>query len=634
MRLGVWALGVLGFVGACASHPDSGSAGGGGSAGSIQSVGGGESAGSAAIAGATSSPQGGGGEGNSSGHAGENAGPSAGSSGAAGAAGSGHGGEPAGGAAGGDETAGASGSAGGGELAGSGGTAGDAGSAGVAGTAGMGGTGGASGGAGMAGSAGTAGSGGTGAVSLIAPEQTMFRDYGSLRIAFTQAVNAATLQITLSPTVPSALLVTTVTQVDPTTVDATLAFYHLPRDYQVDVTGQLASGGAFQASALIPGLNNGSRVAFQSRGFGSGIAYSWFGLPGTATTPLEAMDSLCQTEAGYFGLRGTFVAFLSAHGVFNQNNYDAGCRMFGLLGTLAEHCGQATLPVDHAPWLDLSGLPIVDGATNIVANNWLTPIPSEADGSRLIGSVSAWTGTGEGAVGTGLDCNGWTDTSDTASSTNYSWGFLPTYGPISTCDTNKNILCFQVGGSFFGPSTLHQVSGKRAFVSKGKVTGAMSFGGKTGLAAADALCQSEATSAGYANVANFRAYLSTSNDDAICHVLGKTGKMASSCGLTALPSSDPWRRADNYPIGTAAQLTSGILTAPLSLAPDGSQQLTVQPWTGTGLYGDAEDTCGDWTSAASTDTTPVGSPRATSGNFSLEILGPCNVSNPLYCFEH
>ena len=46
----------------------------------------------------------------------------------------------------------------------------------------------------------------------------------------------------------------------------------------------------------------------------------------------------------------------------------------------------------------------------------------------------------------------------------------------------------------------------------------------------------------------------TAATDALCYVLGKTGKVADNCGLAALPATDPWRRVDNYPIGTAAEL--------------------------------------------------------------------------------
>jgi hypothetical protein len=465
----------------------------------------------------------------------------------------------------------------------------------------------------------------------IVAAKTHFLDYGKLRIGFAQAVDAATLQIALSPLSPAQLVVTGVSAVDATTVDATLGYYHLPRDYQLTVSGKLNDGTPFKAATQLAGLNNGARVAFLTKQTGTGDIKSWPSAPASANTPVEAADGVCKAEAEAAGFHGTFAAFLSAYG-----SYDAGCRTFGLLGTFANNCGQSSMPADHAPWLSTSGLPIVEGASGVVANAWETPIPTYADGS-LPGNNLLWTGTSSGAVssGSGDDCGGWSQTTGFATMDIFSSQYLLAYDGADNCGTSKGLLCFQVGGSFFGPSTLHLVSGRRAFVSKGKLTGAMSFNGANGVAAGDELCRSEAAAAGYANASAFHAYLGTTSDDAICHILGRTGKVAANCGLAALPSDNPWRRADDFPLATAAQLVSNKLVSPLSVAPDLSTPVTERPWTGTKSNGSTDLNCGDWSVGdGGAATAEVGTPRSITSGWAFYSTSGCSASAPVYCFEN
>ena len=457
---------------------------------------------------------------------------------------------------------------------------------------------------------------------------TKFIDYGTLRIAFKSGVLAQDMKVQLVPT--EGLLVTAVQQVDPKTVDVSLAYYHLPHDYQLHVLGQLADRTRFQTDATLSGSNNGSRIAFLTKKTGPGDLRSW--TTPASDTPLHAADATCQAEAEAAGFKGTFVAFLSARG-----SYDAGCRAFGFSGLLANHCGQATQPADDKPWLSPNGLPIVNGATSIAASLWDTPVAYHADGTSD-GYEHIWTGTLAGAkadTGTGTDyadCSSWTLNTGYAETATFTAQYLLQYGDSSSiCDVAHGLMCLQVGGTFFGRGALYRVLGKRAFVSKGQLSGAMSFAGKTGIAAGDALCQAEATSAGYANAANFRAYLSTAATDAVCHVLGASGKAASQCGLAELPSA-VWRRADDYPLANAAGLVSGNFRAPLSLATDQTQQLAVRPWTGLSGY-PGSGSCADWTSADPASTAVVGTPRSTSYAWSGYSSAKCSSSAPLFCFE-
>jgi len=98
------------------------------------------------------------------------------------------------------------------------------------------------------------------------------------------------------------------------------------------------------------------RVAFVTRGFGTGNLRSWPNAPASATTGREAGDGICQAEADAAGLKGTFVALLSSNTVA-QGRYDAGLSCVRFDGKQLPNCGQPSLPVDQAPWLSLERLP-------------------------------------------------------------------------------------------------------------------------------------------------------------------------------------------------------------------------------------------------------------------------------------
>jgi len=492
-------------------------------------------------------------------------------------------------------------------------------------------------GTGQAGASGEAGAPGGGqadfctrpSIDIIDLGATKFTDYGKLRVGFKQAVDAATLAVRIVPT--GKLTTIAVTKVDDTTVDVTLGYYHLPRDYQVQVAGMM-NGAAYCGVATIPGDNNGARIGFLSQATGPGEIQSWPEAPGDAKSARDAADAVCQREAEAAGFKGTFVAFLSAHG-----EYDAACRAFGLDGTIATRCGQTNLPVDHAPWLNPFGLPMVEGATNIVASNWNAALSYRADGVNPVGQHT-WTGTTSGAVAnstTDKDCVGWTAQTGVAGIFSFTSEYLPefdrAYADCAPQNEQVGLMCLQVGGTFFGPNTLHQISGKRGFVSKGKLSGAMSFGTSTGIAAADALCQSEANDAGFENVSHFRAYLGTSAADPICHVLGKAGKAADKCGLPAWPS-DVWRRADDYPVGTAADLANGTLTVPVSLTADKTKALDVRPWVAADTMAGAT-TCADWTSNDAGSGAWVGDTSSVSYGWARFSSSKCSASNSVFCFE-
>jgi hypothetical protein len=476
----------------------------------------------------------------------------------------------------------------------------------------------------------TTGEGGSAGAAVtvdIVADETKFLDYGTLRLGFAQAVDAATLTVQLSPPIPARLVATGTTQVDATVVDVTLAYYHLPLDYQVTVAGSLPDATPFEASAAIPGLDNGARAAFISLHSGNGAFSGWAGAPQNATA-LEIADGFCQSEADAAGLRGTFQAFISIY-----DSVDAGCRALGLSGTVANNCGQLSMPVDDAPFLRMDGAPVVEGATEIIAGGWDTPIGFHADGT-LATPFYTWVGSTLGAKGfNNGDCTGWTVTTGNGLPAYQVGERLLEYEINRPCDNNANLLCLQTGGDFFGPSTLHHAGTKRAFVSKGHLWGTMSFDDKTGVAAADALCQSEASAESLPNAAAYRAYLGTADTDALCYILGQTGKVLDNCGLSELPNTNPWRRVDDYPVGTALELATGKLQSPLALAADGTLMTNERPRTGADLEGATTWNCSDW--AGSAFYSISGHPSFATDHWMSHWTTDCDGEEAsVYCFEN
>lgn len=163
--------------------------------------------------------------------------------------------------------------------------------------------------------------------------------------------------------------------------------------------------------------------------------------------------------------------------------------------------------------------------------------------------------------------------------------------------------------------------------------------GASGLAAADAVCQTRAQAAGLANPGNFVAWLSDSDDDAYCRLHGLSGKRADNCGQAELPSAaGPWVRTDGFPFSPGvSQLTasSPVIYAPLRLNEYG-EAVSSAIFTGTRVGGDASDqNCDDWSNGADDGTRVLqGNTNATGQRWtSVNTLQQCHLERPLACFE-
>lgn len=185
---------------------------------------------------------------------------------------------------------------------------------------------------------------------------------------------------------------------------------------------------------------------------------------------------------------------------------------------------------------------------------------------------------------------------------------------------------------------------RTAFYTSTSGTGDMSSwaevsgSGLTGLEAADAICNTRATTAGLSGT--YVAWLSDAADDAYCRVHGLTGKRSASCGQIKLPdTAGPWFRTDGTPFVDSIYLlaNSGLMYSPMRYNELGSSfDLYLSYWSATNtdgtLYG---DNCSDWTdSTISGPLVALGNTFATDFRATRGVSSTlCSQSNRLLCME-
>jgi hypothetical protein len=162
--------------------------------------------------------------------------------------------------------------------------------------------------------------------------------------------------------------------------------------------------------------------------------------------------------------------------------------------------------------------------------------------------------------------------------------------------------------------------------------------GKSGLEAADAVCNAAAASGGLPGT--FKAWLSDANDDAYCRVHRALGRLIESCGAETLPSdAGPWIRTDGSPFAaSASDLMAGKVLVPVWYDEMG-RQLSGPSWyfTATGLNGalftPEATTCADWTTSDGSSVAWVGSSDGATSWWTIAGTSECISPNRLLCFE-
>jgi hypothetical protein len=272
--------------------------------------------------------------------------------------------------------------------------------------------------------------------------------------------------------------------------------------------------------------------------------------------PLTVADDLCNSSARTAGLRGTYVAWLSTSTV------DAVTRLGQKRG-----------------WVRVDGLPFADRVADIVAGKIYYPIALNENGIDAT-SGAVMTGTRENGT-VGDSCMDYSNralpmgaTYGNAAATTHAWTDASTWD----CNLDLRVYCFGVDQD--KPLDPPSATGRVAFISRTQ------FMPSTGVAAADALCKSDAMLGGLPG--EYVAFIAT-----------PTASAASRLTANAMP----FVRLDGVQLTTTG---TGIL--------DGSQPLTTinvtaqkeYVWTDlvvTGaetpiVNGTPASTCNGWTSSS------------------------------------
>jgi hypothetical protein len=217
----------------------------------------------------------------------------------------------------------------------------------------------------------------------------------------------------------------------------------------------------------------------------------------------------------------------------------------------------------------------------------------------------------------GFTCScaaGYTGTGDVCSAL-ANCGMTPSLcDPNAQCIGTSSCVC-NVG--FVGNGTTC-TRARLTFISNATGTGNISMAGGwtgagmlTGAAAADAICQAEATAASLPGT--YVAWISDGNIDAYCRAHGittMTAKKAAMCGLGALPvAAGPWVRTDTARTPAAPAIDKLLAPTrqtfnPVTFRANGTDAAGTTPqlvFTGTDDTGVLTGTaCTDWTSSAGT----------------------------------
>lgn len=329
------------------------------------------------------------------------------------------------------------------------------------------------------------------------------------------------------------------------------------------------------------------RYAFATSTVGTGNLHSWAEVSGTSLGGLAAADAVCRARASAANLAnpGDYVAWMS------DRENDAYCRVFGLTGKKASHCGLPALPVGAGPWLRVDGVPFAGSIEAALADNVVySTLDVDESGNALLGSLESFTATDidgafNAAFAADADCAHWTSAMSTTSTpgmgSNVSSGGHWTFdGHGASCGNLHHLTCMQKGNGL--PLAGHASFGHReAFVTSADITGDLG-----GIDGADAMCRSAATDANLYRPDSFKALLAASASGA--NVVDR------------FEHGGPWYRRDGLVFAhDKAELTSGVVTLPLNVTETGGYTGIAVALTGAREDGlPSGHDCGDWGQAS------------------------------------
>jgi hypothetical protein len=301
-------------------------------------------------------------------------------------------------------------------------------------------------------------------------------------------------------------------------------------------------------------------------------------------------DDLCAMHASEGGLAGVFRAWISIGGT------SALSRIAGARG-----------------WVRFDGVPVADLPVDIAQGRLFVPILYDERGGVAAENDLVVTATGGNGMLAGNNCENFTSaTADvrvgTPLGTTADWTDTTT----KACGSTGRLYCFQVDRSV--PVAPVKTTGRIAFVSTATWERA------SGIAAADALCGSEALAVGLTG--------------AFAAVLASTSASAAS---RFSPAGPTWVRRDGVAIAaTAADTLAGNLLTPPNVTVHDTYYGGPVVTGSTSIAGiaTAASSCADWTTS-----TGNGSINGSSGTTSsrwfddARYIAPCSSDDVVYCFE-
>lgn len=235
---------------------------------------------------------------------------------------------------------------------------------------------------------------------------------------------------------------------------------------------------------------------------------------------------------------------------------------------------------DASGWLRPDGRPFAASQADLLSENILYPISMDENGEMLASWEVGFTGTDKKGERTTHHCDDWTS----REISKLYYGGSPHAGgggwsqdSSGPCTTARRLICLQIDHQNRVPEV--SIAGRWAFVTSSP------FPVAGGIAAADELCATEASSQGLGG--SFKALLATSTTSAIARFS---------------LDGDTWVRMDGLPIWESARDAAEIPPlAPILFHPDGSAPLKMLSiWIGApSLHETGTETCNDWTSSDS-----------------------------------
>ncbi|MEO8195227.1 MAG: hypothetical protein ABI689_00745 [Thermoanaerobaculia bacterium] len=326
-------------------------------------------------------------------------------------------------------------------------------------------------------------------------------------------------------------------------------------------------------------------------------------------TGLAAGDAICAYWAEQAGYRvpQRFIAFLG------YGTTDPLCRVVGLAGSWnGGLCSGIPIPSRLARWWRVDGLP---WGTSAGGPNNLRP-SLDVDGSRV--DETYFTGWHPAPT---LSCSDWTSAAGGANvgdPNSIAGSWVSTF--TDSCAVDHPLLCVERALGL--PIPAESAAGRSTFVTRAAGPGDILSWPEadplatTGLEAADSICQGEAATAGLAEPASFRAWLSTSAQNALDRL-----------------TEGPFVRPDGILVAASiADLVDGHIETGIARYADQGGAIGLTAWTGTSATGSfAGTSCGAWDSL--TGEGRAGSTAFADGRWTDQRQLLCNFDAHLLCMS-